>query len=174
MPQNSPQDHRLPIEFGRLLLWAVAATLGTGLLIAQTIAPQLPKTLSSCLFAAVVVYPLINWRRLCMAFRSALLAALLLLPILETNQPALVSLLAAAVAVGLLRTWPFWQGDGAVRAQWLRESCSLGASLALGGLMLGTRPLDWAFTVWGFCLGQMVATLFDGPFDSAPAISARA
>jgi hypothetical protein len=174
MHRDPTHHHRLPIGFARSLLWAVASTMGTFILLAQTIAPRIPRTLPSCLFGAVVVYPFITWQRLREALRPAFLVALLLLSTLETSQPALVSLLAAAVAVGLLRTWSCWQGDGAIRAQWLRESCSLGASLALGGFMLGPHPLDLAFTVWGFCLGQMVSTLFDAPFETASPISVGA
>jgi hypothetical protein len=154
------EPRMLPIGFARSLVWAVSVTLATSVVMQVPPAAN-QRGLAGLLTAAAMAYSFIAGQRIRDALRANLLVALLLLPlVLGTVQTTLVTLLATAVVLGLLRCWQYSPRRGAFDWNWRRECCCLAASLSFGTLMLGARPADQVFTTWGFCLGQLVSTLF--------------
>jgi hypothetical protein len=58
-----------------------------------------------------------------------------------------------------MRSWILMPGKK--RLVLIREGSAILASVLLGLYFAGPTPIDVAFSVWSFCLGQLVVTLFD-------------
>jgi hypothetical protein len=161
----------LPIDFGRSLVWATGVTLLSAALFSAAPAWWSPHTLSGCFTVALLGYPLIACERRRSAFGLATLAVLLLLPIFVSPRSPVVASVAAAAAIGLLRSWQYSKHPGSLDLQVARECTCIGASLGMTLWQIGPSGVDQVFAVWGFCLGQVVSSLFGEKVGTAPPIS---
>lgn len=168
MYQAMHEQRVMPIGFGRSLVWAVGVTSIVSVVAADPSHAHRPLVLPACLLGATIFYPFATKDRPRHAARGALLGALLLGPILESTQRPWVSMLSAAVVIGLLRSWFCW-AKGSRFYLWRELSCVV-ASLALGGYLFDDTVLGLAFGVWGFCLGQVVAALFEDSMDRSDGV----
>lgn len=165
MYQELHTIEQIPIGFGRSLLWAVGVTGVASVVAASLSSAHLPWLFPGDLLAAAILYPLTTETTARHAARGALVAALLLVPLIDSAPRPLASMLAAAIVIGLLRSWRSWTKGR--RSHWLRELSCATVSLSLGGFLFDEGPLGLGFGIWGFCLGQLVATLFGGAGECA-------
>jgi hypothetical protein len=152
------EDPVIPMGFGRSLLWAFGVTAISAVVVVTLPSWHRASFLPACLLGAAILYPVALGAGLRHAARCAFVTVLLLVPTIEATHRPWVCLLAAAVVIGLLRSW-FCRAKGCQR-HLRREASSILASVALGAYLLDDSALGLSFGVWGFCLGQVVATLF--------------